>query len=92
MLGPNDHDLLQWGAFAAAIWAIWRLWDRVKNEVVEKTQIRNDINSLMEMRNDLKDIKKAVYALKDENQEEHYKMAVRLTKLEATGCDPVKKS
>ena len=92
MLSPDNHDLLQWGAFATALWAIWRLWDRVKSEVVEKTQLRHDIDSLKEMQTDIKEIKQVVSALKEENQEEHHKMSERLTRLEASGCDPVRKA
>ena len=41
-----SHDLLQWGAAAAAIFALWRLWSKVGETVADKVNMQRDVEHL----------------------------------------------
>ena len=82
------------GASAGAIFAVWRLWDKVKAQGARDQQIEDRLTALEKLASDqlaqTKAILDAVHGMELRIERDHGEMAKQIAVLEVKGCAPSK--
>ena len=95
-------DLILFGSICGAFFAIWRLFDRIKVRGAEEQLVKDKIQNLERqivqggtkdgrLFEKIDELRAMVQDLKLQVSRDHAALSERLVRLEATGCEPVKK-